>query len=151
MPYMHHCEGCGLTRYRAADQPELDRCTDCGAPLGRGVPLDRLERHVLSARFATDSTAPSLARGAIHAALAQHGDPRADRAALLVSEIVTSSVNGSPGGMIEMEVSIGPSWLQVAISDGASGGNGRPALASNAIAGWGLVLIEAMADRWGDI
>jgi anti-sigma regulatory factor (Ser/Thr protein kinase) len=72
---------------------------------------------------------------------------------LLVSELVTNAVRhaGIPAGdPIRMLVDTGDGCLRVEIADGGDGFEPRrpepdPARAS----GWGLYLVEQLADRWG--
>ena len=71
-----------------------------------------------------------------------------DRAALLVSELVTNAVLHA-GTQLEVAVEIRPRLVQVSVRDGS---DAQPALRRYdryAATGRGLHLLETLADRWG--
>jgi anti-sigma regulatory factor (Ser/Thr protein kinase) len=71
-----------------------------------------------------------------------------DRAALLVSELVTNAVLHA-GTELEVAVEIRPRLVQVSVRDGSGA---RPAVRRYdryAATGRGLHLLETLADRWG--
>jgi len=95
------------------------------------------------------------------AGLAPFLDPGvAENAELLVSELVTNSVRhaGLPSeASIEFSVRASPEVLMVEVADGGQGFDHaaphRPrAVAGSASAsGWGLFLVDRIADRWGAV
>jgi anti-sigma regulatory factor (Ser/Thr protein kinase) len=88
------------------------------------------------------------------------GHPAADAVQLVVSELVTNAIvhskSGAPGGTVTIALCPGPSGLLVQVRD--DGGPSEPRLASfaadpgrSAEQGYGLLLVDALADRWGSI
>jgi anti-sigma regulatory factor (Ser/Thr protein kinase) len=85
--------------------------------------------------------------------------PAADTAMLLMSELVTNSVmhskSGRPGGTVTVAVCAGPMSVLIQVRD--DGGPSEPQLpapgrtdgASGAEHGYGLLLVDALAERWG--
>ena len=76
-----------------------------------------------------------------------------DDARLLVSELVTNAVRHSgapPGSTVELEVSAQRDRLRVEVADEGNGFVPRPRTADQSKgSGWGLHLVERLADRWG--
>lgn len=72
---------------------------------------------------------------------------------LLVSELVTNSVRHSdmpPPGTVGLDVSVDAETIRVEIRDRGPGFDPRPRRAGQSKAGgWGLFLVERLADRWG--
>jgi anti-sigma regulatory factor (Ser/Thr protein kinase) len=72
---------------------------------------------------------------------------------LLVSELVTNAVRHAgivAGAPIRMLIDTGDGCLRVEIADGGSGFEPGPPEPDPARAsGWGLYLVEQLADRWG--
>lgn len=85
-------------------------------------------------------------------ALAERLDERQLEALrLLVSEVVSNSVRHGDGvGPIELRIAIERSSVRVEVEDPGTGF--RPAPETGLVDGahgWGLLLVERMADRWG--
>ena len=72
---------------------------------------------------------------------------------LLVSELVTNSVRHArldDGGWIELSIEETPRALRVAVTDPGVGFDERPGPPQPGDpSGWGLHLVEQLADRWG--
>lgn len=72
---------------------------------------------------------------------------------LLTSELVNNSVtHGKAGGqdVIEIEVRATPRGVRAQVSDSGEGfAPGERTLATDEPGGWGLVLVERVADSWG--
>lgn len=76
-------------------------------------------------------------------------------ARLLVNELVTNSIrhSGVPNGLIRIRARIVGATLRVEVADGGRGalhhvaGGIRPG--PQASSGWGLFLVDALAERWG--
>jgi anti-sigma regulatory factor (Ser/Thr protein kinase) len=70
-----------------------------------------------------------------------------------VSELVTNSVRHSsadPRRSVGLEVAVTPSKLRVEVSDGGRGFEPRRRDGDRSRpGGWGLYLVEQIADRWG--
>lgn len=103
-------------------------------------------RHTLT--IERDARAPSAARAALERL--DGTDPALlANARLLVSEIVTNSVKYGEGAVV-LTVDVEPRALRVEATDDGGGftpvARSRP---STDVGGWGLYLVEALADRWG--
>ena len=104
---------------------------------------------LLGRSFKADRRAPGAARnalGSLHASI----DPElAEDVRLLVSELVTNSLRHTGSSDIELEVWCSEQLVRVAVSDRGAGfelaGAPRPGDAS----GWGLFMVDRLADRWG--
>jgi serine/threonine-protein kinase RsbW len=88
------------------------------------------------------------------------GNPDAETVELVVSELVTNAVvhskSGAPGGTVTVALCPGPGGVMVQVRD--DGGPSEPRLTGvaadtgiGAEHGYGLVLVDALADRWGTI
>lgn len=83
--------------------------------------------------------------------------PSIETTMLLVSELVTNAVlhsrSGEPGGRVTVVLCTGPAGILIQVSDG--GGPSEPRVstlpADGAEHGYGLLLVDALADRWGSI
>lgn len=92
--------------------------------------------------------APALARRAVGALDLAPG--LADDVRLLVSELVTNSVKYGGDGPIRLDALAGRAGVRIEVADG--GAPRRPRLApvgAERPGGWGLRLVEQLADRWG--
>ncbi len=111
-------------------------------------------------RVPATPVAPSVARHAM-AGLAPYLDGAvADNAELLVSELVTNSVRhaGLPeDASIEFSVRASQDVLMVEVADSGQGfehplpARPRPVTGAAEAAGWGLFLVDRIADRWGAV
>ena len=69
---------------------------------------------------------------------------------LLVTELVTNSVKHTGARTVELTVLVGSSALRTEVSDAGPGFDpGKARLPSNDHTGWGLFLVERLAERWG--
>jgi anti-sigma regulatory factor (Ser/Thr protein kinase) len=83
--------------------------------------------------------------------------PATQTAMLLLSELVTNSVlhskSGEPGGSVTVALCSGPAGILIQVRD--DGGPTEPRVgvvtADGAEHGYGLLLVDAMAERWGTI
>jgi anti-sigma regulatory factor (Ser/Thr protein kinase) len=150
MPYVV-CRLCGLRSYLAAGHASRPRCPRCDealnvATVGGGDSL----RHVL----AHDVDAPQAARKALEQLAEELRGEALDVAQLLVSELVTNAVrHGAPSlrdDGIVLAAFVDHGTLHVEVCDGGRGFDGRPADGGALrTSGWGLVLVDRLADRWG--
>ena len=84
-------------------------------------------------------------------------DPAAETVMLLVSELVTNAVvhsqSGTPGGTVTVALCPVSAGVLVQVRD--DGGSSEPRLAEIAAGsaehGYGLLLVDALADSWGTI
>ncbi|HTX82393.1 MAG TPA: ATP-binding protein [Streptosporangiaceae bacterium] len=88
------------------------------------------------------------------------GHPAEETLQLVVSELVTNAIvhskSGAPGGTVTVALCPGPGGILVQVRD--DGGPSEPQLtsapadpANGAEQGYGLLLVDALADRWGSI
>ena len=91
---------------------------------------------------------------AFAAALLSAQHPQADTVMLLVSEMVTNSIrhskSGRPGQTVTVTFTRADGLLRVAVTDrGAASGPVQRGGAAGAEGGRGLILVQALAARWG--
>jgi anti-sigma regulatory factor (Ser/Thr protein kinase) len=76
-------------------------------------------------------------------------------ATLLVSELVTNAVRHAPRAgfpEIELRLKLDPERVRVVVSDPGAGFVAEPRLpTASESSGWGLYLVDRIADRWGVI
>lgn len=83
--------------------------------------------------------------------------PAIDTTMLLISELVTNAVlhsrSGEPAGRVAVVLCSGPAGILIQVSD--DGGPSEPRVsgmpAGDPEHGYGLLLVDALADRWGSI
>ncbi|HSR82718.1 MAG TPA: ATP-binding protein [Streptosporangiaceae bacterium] len=102
---------------------------------------------------------PESARAARQLARELLGDehPAIETTMLLISELVTNSVmhsrSGEPGGRVTVVLCAGRAGILIQVSD--DGGPSEPCVsvisAADAEHGYGLLLVDALAERWGSI
>ena len=116
--------------------------------LGRGGSSSIMDAGV---RLASDPDAPRLARR--HVVEIARGAPRAlvSDALLLVSELVTNAVKHGGSAFVTLYASASPRLVRIAVHDG---GEGLPAVVAEAPdrgapGGRGLMIVSALASRWG--
>ena len=82
-------------------------------------------------------------------------DEGLEDATLLVSELVTNAVRHAPReGLpkIELRLKVDPARVRVVVSDPGTGFVAKPRLpTASESSGWGLYLVDRLADRWGII
>ena len=97
--------------------------------------------------------APGLARDAVHALRGEARDDFVTDAALLASELVSNGVKYGGDGLIKLQLEADSQHVRAEIVDQGSGfepqtrANRNMALADEG--GWGLHLVDALADDWG--
>jgi anti-sigma regulatory factor (Ser/Thr protein kinase) len=107
----------------------------------------------LEERFQPDVQAPSAARHALRALAGGVPSTILDDVQLLVSELVTNSVRHAgldARSQIRLQVNVSESAVRVEVSDPGPGFEsppGPPDMYQDN--GWGLYLVEQVADRWG--
>ncbi len=76
-------------------------------------------------------------------------------ATLLVSELVTNAVRHAPKAgtpEVELRLKVEPERVRVVVSDPGGGFEATPRLpTASESSGWGLYLVDRIADRWGVI
>jgi anti-sigma regulatory factor (Ser/Thr protein kinase) len=104
---------------------------------------------VRRARFAPRPEAVGEARAFVRSALAAwHYDDDGDVAVLLTSELVTNAVRHARTDCT-VEVRVVDQELQVAVEDSCPTLPARDSVPASSLTGRGLLLVDAMARRWG--
>jgi anti-sigma regulatory factor (Ser/Thr protein kinase) len=108
-------------------------------------------KEILNLRLVGGPHAPARARHAIQS-LERSLDDRAEDVSLLVSELVTNAVlhsGAGPDDPIEVAASAGSETIHVAVADPGGGFDPENARSEREIGGYGLRLVETLANRWG--
>ena len=97
--------------------------------------------------------APAMAREAIRRLEGQVSAEMVDDATLLVSELMTNAVKYGGEGGLKLEIDIEPERLRAEIIDQGSGFEPQTRTERRLVlsdeGGWGLHLVETLADEWG--
>lgn len=103
-------------------------------------------------RLAPDHAAPGAARRAVRGLRGVLGTPALEATSLLVSEVVTNAVRHAgtrSGDAIVMHLRLHPDVVRVDVSDPGRGFDPVRDRPSAPESGWGLRLLDEVADRWG--
>jgi anti-sigma regulatory factor (Ser/Thr protein kinase) len=96
---------------------------------------------------------PAAARDAVERSLNTVLSPgKLDEARIAVSELVSNAVqhaNLAPEDSIELRGSLDPGMLRVEVRDGGPGFDAAVRRAGQPDSGWGLHILDQLADRWG--
>lgn len=96
------------------------------------------------------ASAPARARGALDPIDGRITPERMRDVRLLVSELVTNAVRHAGGTAVRLVVTLDGGLLRIEVHDPGHGFALRPPSDDPLRAsGWGLVLVEELADRWG--
>jgi anti-sigma regulatory factor (Ser/Thr protein kinase) len=107
---------------------------------------------VLELRLPVETEAVPVARGSLDALRGRVSDSDLEDARLMVSELVTNSLRhaGRENRIIELQADIEGTTLTVQVCDSGRGFRPQPRQAGAAAdSGWGLFLVDQLADRWG--
>ena len=110
-------------------------------------------RNRIEVQFEAGPSAAAAARNALLALDGRVDDGLLGDVLLLVSELVTNSVRHSSVAatdMVHMSVAVTESTLRVEVADPGEGFEPQPRdLDRTRPGGWGLYLVDQLADRWG--
>src|SRR5687768_16419388 len=115
-------------------------------------PANRAEEVVIERRFPSDPHAAASARRALDLIGLRLGPTASENAKLLVSELVTNAVRHGPqrrGTEVRLRASLRTDAIRLEVTDEGVGFVQPPASGLLAVGGWGLVLVDRVADRWG--
>ncbi len=123
-------------------------------PPSLGYPvLDPMESQVLELHFrhAARPGAIGRARHDVEDALAAAEVDRKTSGdlMLLVSELVTNAVRHTRGESFEVRLEIRPELLRLEVHDEGTGFSPRIAPSDDGSGGYGLYIVDRLADRWG--
>jgi anti-sigma regulatory factor (Ser/Thr protein kinase) len=104
-------------------------------------------------RLAPTTRAPAEARGVVERLTPPLRPEEVPAVRLLVSELVTNSVRHAglnPHEWIDIRVDVDPHAVRVSVTDPGGGFHPPPQPPHpTEPSGWGLTLVQRMADRWG--
>jgi anti-sigma regulatory factor (Ser/Thr protein kinase) len=107
----------------------------------------------LSLRFEPGPSAAAAARNALVALQERVDEALLEDLRLLVSELVTNSVRHSDiagSDSVSLDVALQKETVHVEVCDPGAGFEPRPrAKDDERVGGWGLFLVDKLADRWG--
>jgi anti-sigma regulatory factor (Ser/Thr protein kinase) len=121
---------------------------------GRGTATSDHVGSELSVRFDRGPSAAQAARNALLALEERVDPPVLDDIRLLVSELVTNAIRhaDAQSGGVEVDVSIDGPRVRVEVADPGAGFEPQPRDDEmSRPGGWGLYLVDRIADRWGVI
>lgn len=128
---------------------EADRDRVLLAPPQRGSGM----KNRIEVEFEAGPTAAASARNALMALDGRVGDELLADVRLLVSELVTNSVRHSGvqhHDRVQMQVQVSEDTLRVEVADPGEGFAPKPRdMDRSRPGGWGLYLVDQLADRWG--
>jgi anti-sigma regulatory factor (Ser/Thr protein kinase) len=141
----------------------MNRHTDPGTwheGIGQGEAIQLVQpargsgvKNRIDVEFEAGPTAAAGARNALQALDGRIDGRLLGDVRLLVSELVTNSVRHSEihaRAVVLMSVSVTESSLRVEVADPGCGFEPKPRAADRTRpGGWGLVLVDQLADRWG--
>jgi anti-sigma regulatory factor (Ser/Thr protein kinase) len=114
----------------------------------RGV--DRQSNNALKMRLGSGPGAAASARSAIAQLRADLDPPLVETLRLLVTELVTNSVRHTAADSVTLSVAIGKSTVLTEVADTGPGFDPQCVeQAANEDTGWGLFLVQRLADKWG--
>jgi anti-sigma regulatory factor (Ser/Thr protein kinase) len=115
------------------------------------LPWWRSEReNRLTLELSGGPEAAARARGAIESLGAELDPSLLEKLQLLITELVANSIQHARADALTLRVVVGRSGVMAEVTDAGPGfdpaGTGRPRADHT---GWGLLLVERLADRWG--
>jgi anti-sigma regulatory factor (Ser/Thr protein kinase) len=157
MPF-YACPNCGSSTSDAVGPPPTT-CPLCCAKMHVEEDLPPPPRSegpqpVVRMRLGTGRNTPSAARHALTSVRPKLGESRYRVCELLVSELVTNVVRHSArdgsGAASDMRVRVYPDRVRVEVRDEGPGFTAAGGEAdSDPGSGWGLFLVDELADEWG--
>jgi anti-sigma regulatory factor (Ser/Thr protein kinase) len=112
--------------------------------------VERQSRDGLKMRLGSGPEAAASARIAISKLRADLDPPLIETLRLLVTELITNSVRHTAADSLTLSVAIGRSAVLTEVADTGPGFDPRWVEHSgDHDTGWGLFLVERLADRWG--
>ena len=104
----------------------------------------------LELELPSTTAAPARARGALDEVAADLAPERLGDVRLLVSELVTNAVRHAAGDVLRLVIARRRGVLRVEVHDPGEGFEvSPPSPDPHRSSGWGLVLVDELADRWG--
>jgi anti-sigma regulatory factor (Ser/Thr protein kinase) len=155
VPY-YQCRSCGLRSYSAAGYSTATVCPECDAPLTAGSNGFRPTQQGLRRNLPARPGSAAEARRAVRALPLSEAD--CETIVLLVSELVTNAIRHAGSSAhdpsafdqsIDLHVSHRDGHVRIAVRDNGPGFSDRDLGAPREHGGLGLMVVEALAKRWG--
>jgi anti-sigma regulatory factor (Ser/Thr protein kinase) len=101
-------------------------------------------------RLPPDVSAPALARRTVNDLLASLPDPLCAQLSLVASELVTNVLRhcSATDADATLTVALAPDRVTLAVTDAGSGFDPDERRTATEAGGWGLQVLDAIADRW---
>ena len=113
-------------------------------------PEEAAPGETIDVELESSPAAPARARGALDGFEGRISPERMRDVRLLVSELVTNAVRHAGGEAVRLVVALTGTLLRIEVHDPGRGFELKPPPDDPLRAsGWGLVLVEELADRWG--
>ncbi len=96
--------------------------------------------------------APRLARNAVSGLREEVPSELLDDVRLVITELVTNSIlhgHAGPSDEVRVRIRIDGSTVTLEVEDPGPGTPARPEPREDQTGGWGLMLVDRLADRWG--
>lgn len=105
---------------------------------------------LVNLRLAGGPDAAGMARRAVARLEGELADDTVDVIRLLVTELVTNSVRHAEAQAVDMRVHVTPGQVRLEVTDRGPGFQFEEREADQDLeGGWGLYLVDRLADRWG--
>jgi anti-sigma regulatory factor (Ser/Thr protein kinase) len=105
---------------------------------------------LVNLRLAGGPDAAALARRALKRLEHELDEDTVDVIRLLVTELVTNSVRHADAQAVDMRVHVAPEHVRLEVTDRGPGFEFEARFAGQDLeGGWGLYLVDRLADRWG--
>ena len=123
---------------------------DRAAELGLSSSPQGIRENTIDLQFRGGPDAATLARRALTKLRVDIDAPLMETMRLLVTELVANSVRHTGSDSVRLKVLVGRAAVLVEVSDNGPGFQYRPRRRTdNEESGWGLFLVERLANRWG--
>jgi anti-sigma regulatory factor (Ser/Thr protein kinase) len=117
---------------------------------GRGRGSERVAQDSVDLRLNGSPEAPSVARRALSRLRGDIDPPVMETMRLLVTELVSNSVKHAHSESVRLKVAVGRSGVLVEVTDQGPGFEHQPkSVNPPRESGWGLFLVERLAESWG--
>ncbi len=154
MPY-YRCPACGSLSHSVAAYSTAGVCAVCSAPLPRDAKVSVLPETSYGIKRSVPAGVKAAAEARRVVANLPFSENARDRLALLVSELVTNAIRHAglgAGDPIDLHVASENGRVLISVKDGGPGfdppgnGNGN---GSAPAPGFGLSIVDALAEEWG--
>jgi anti-sigma regulatory factor (Ser/Thr protein kinase) len=153
------CPNCGSSVPVEGFSSTPPPCPDCCARLQPSdVDWQRTPHHSAAGRrlvrlaLVPDAEAPASARRALDALHTEIDPDALECARLMLSELVTNAVRHAAamhGGHVDVSIWLSEHHLRIEVRDLGAGFNPPRRANTQGVGGWGLRIVDKLADNWG--